>query len=264
MNKSLKIFIACFLGAGIGTLTALQLNGYFWWVGLLVGALVGYFSYEFKKVKEAAPKAWNTAKGWKPNKKWWRDFGSIILPVASISSTCIIGFLAFFAPLIALSEEASPMQSLKYSILAFSLMTFATMLIGILVEMLMDEKVRKKDSLFFKEYNPFRVYLWLLPKYIVLGLIWLIRQVFHVTIHTPGFIWKVIVTFARFIKTLFIMIHSEIRLLCGIDAAIGAAIGFFAGSVIIGAVSGGLFGLLNYEILSKRILHLVPSRTNNA
>ncbi|OGZ36037.1 MAG: hypothetical protein A2V60_01840 [Candidatus Portnoybacteria bacterium RIFCSPHIGHO2_01_FULL_39_19] len=62
----------------------------------------------------------------------------------------------------------------------------------------------------------------------------------------------------KFIKTIFITIHSEIRLLCGVDAAIGTAIGYFAGNAIIGAIAGGLFGLLNYEVVSRRILRLVP------
>ena len=43
---------------------------------------------------------------------------------------------------------------------------------------------------------------------------------------------------------------------CAVDAMIGAAVGFFAGSAIIGALVGGLFGVLNYEVVSKRLLHL--------
>ncbi len=42
--------------------------------------------------------------------------------------------------------------------------------------------------------------------------------------------------------------------------AIGASIGYFSGNALIGALAGGVFGVLNYEILSKRILHLVPVR----
>lgn len=69
MDRVLKIFIACALGAGIGTAVALQLHPYFWWVGLITGGLVGYFSYEFKAVCRAVPQAWKEVVGWKPDKR---------------------------------------------------------------------------------------------------------------------------------------------------------------------------------------------------
>lgn len=58
----------------------------------------------------------------------------------------------------------------------------------------------------------------------------------------------------RFCWELFLRIHSEIRLLCGIDAMIGTTIGYFAGSAIIGALVGGLFGVLNYAIITELYL----------
>ena len=63
----------------------------------------------------------------------------------------------------------------------------------------------------------------------------------------------------RCCKTFFILVHSELRLLCGVDAAIGALVGFLIGSVVLGALAGGLLGLLNYELVSKRWLKCVPA-----
>jgi len=83
----------------------------------------------------------------------------------------------------------------------------------------------------------------------------------------PHIIW-IIITFifyilyvgttnvAKFIKNIVILIHSEERLLCGVDAAIGSAIGYFTGNVFIGTLVGGIFGVANYVIVSKRILKL--------
>lgn len=56
-----KVFIASALGAFIGSLVALQLNAYLWWLGLIAGGLVGYLSYEFKAVLRAIPVAWHAA-----------------------------------------------------------------------------------------------------------------------------------------------------------------------------------------------------------
>ena len=62
----------------------------------------------------------------------------------------------------------------------------------------------------------------------------------------------------RFVKYLFVMILSEERLVCGLGATVGAGIGYFTGSVIMGALAGGIFGVFIYEIVSKRILKVAP------
>lgn len=77
-------------------------------------------------------------------------------------------------------------------------------------------------------------------------------------ISLPKSLWLSGEWMIRFFKYLFILIHSDIRLLCGVDAAVGATIGYFSGSAIIGAVSGGVLGVINYELISKRVLGLAP------
>jgi len=102
--------------------------------------------------------------------------------------------------------------------------------------------------------------LWKLnPIYV--GFYWLPKGIIYIIPRTPRFFRKAIITIGRFTKILFILIHSDIRLLCGTDAAIGVVIGYFTGNVLIGGLAGGVFGVLNYEILSKRILHLVHDKT---
>ena len=250
MKKSLKIFLACFLGAGIGTLTALQINGYFWWLGLLVGGFVGYLSYEFKTVIRTIPRAWRVAVEWKPNKKWWHNFGKNLLMVGTPLSNIVV-----FFSVIAVLPTCMTLSIIEITTcIVFTLVLSALMTNDREMSAECKEEVKK-----FCKYNPAYIYLRLLPKYVVLCLIWLVKGMLRL----PGFIWKTIVILASFLKTLFILIHSEIRLLCGIDAAIGAAIEYFAGSVIIGALVGGVFGLLNYEIISVRVLHLNASKIRN-
>ncbi|MFZ5559206.1 MAG: hypothetical protein ACOZAL_00170 [Patescibacteria group bacterium] len=265
MKKSLKVFLACFLGAGIGTLTALQINGYFWWLGLLVGGLVGYLSYEFKAVLKAVPGAWRTVVESWPTKEWWRGFWTYLGSWVIFSLDACIGFLVLINILFwAISEWKT--SYILYSVWTlFGMVVFLslyTTAATLRAEDLTEKKIRKYRAT-IREWNPIRLYFWLLPKYTVLYSIWLLKG----TLHIPGFIWKALPALGRFvkilfrfIKTLFILIHSEIRLLCGIDAAIGAAVGYFADNVIIGALAGGVFGLLNYEIISVRVLHLNASK----
>lgn len=54
------------------------------------------------------------------------------------------------------------------------------------------------------------------------------------------FIASVISATYRLAATLLRLIHSEIRLLCGIDAAIGAAAGYYFHNGIVGAMIGKL------------------------
>jgi hypothetical protein len=62
----------------------------------------------------------------------------------------------------------------------------------------------------------------------------------------------------KFFMELFQYIHSDVRLLCGMDAAIGAGVGYFAGDMLIGALFGGAFGLLNYKIVRTYIFKISP------
>ena len=53
---------------------------------------------------------------------------------------------------------------------------------------------------------------------------------------------------------MFIRIHSDRRLISGVDALLGSAIGYFAGSAAVGALSGGILGIVNYAMITERWL----------
>src|SRR3989344_5939124 len=62
MNQGTKIFIACTLGSLIGTLTAINIAPYIWWLGLIIGLVtgfvIGYLTYEFRQVIVSGKVAW--------------------------------------------------------------------------------------------------------------------------------------------------------------------------------------------------------------
>ena len=159
-----KIFGACALGAAAGTAVALEMAPYLWWVGMLVGALVGYVSFEFRSVLRAAGAAWRTA------------------------------------------------FKIGFSIGCVGIVVFC--LIAIAVCSLVMAAVR-------------------------------------------------INAFVKFLWTLFKLVHSDIRVLCAFDAAIGTWIGWAAGSALIGALAGGTLGVLSYYLVSVRWLKLVPVKTKD-
>ena len=240
-NRTLKIFMSCALGAGIGALIALQLNHYFWWIGMLTGGLTGHLSYDFKRVLQAIPCAWNKAVKWRPS-----ELAKIIIRCFRFPITVIILWMITVIIILFLIIPAAltdiPMVML-IGIFAAVLGTFVPILVN---EELLDVYSHR---IALTHFNPISVCFWYLPQLIWLGLKMLYLIAFSMIRALGRFGWE-----------FFLLIHSEIRLLCGVDAAIGACVGYFAGSAIIGAVAGGIFGVINYEVISKRVLGIIKTR----
>ncbi len=239
MNRTLKIFLSCASGAGIGAFVALQLNQYLWWIGMLVGGLVGYFSYEFKAVLQAIPKAYKRAKGLMPDKEFILSVVYLILFFVSWIFPLLA--LATFWPRIYARAHFFPILTLAWlTSMTFSLAYVSFTIVSLSKSKKYDKMSERGKALFYFG-NPvsFAFYL-------------LLKEIFQCIIRIPNFLCFM----GRFIKQAFLLIHSDIRLLCGIDAAIGAGVGYFAGNAIVGAVAGGIFGVINYKIISQKILKL--------
>jgi hypothetical protein len=260
MKESLKVFLACFIGGFIGTAVALQL-GLFWWLGLILGGFVGYMAYEFKAVIRACQNAWQAVIRIRITRKQRQKFGNYLkiyfrawFSLFVCGSNVAIGMGLLFGLVGLLFGFAD--KNMGWSIFKFSMVYTGGITLVISLVMCIpgafDGQVEKQ----LLRCNPIRVYFRIVPKYIFLGVVCLIKLI----IRTPKLIAKAAKTIAKFARHAFIEIHSDERLLCGIDAAIGVAIGWVAGNALVGGLSGGLFGVINYEVISKRILHLAPKR----
>lgn len=255
MTQTLKIFLACALGAFVGALVALQVNHNFWWVGLIAGFAVGYLTYEFKNFVTAIPAAWREARGWRPDKAWWKAYYERTIDCGNFLSICMLPLFAGFSFI----DHVGGKSFRCYLLVAAALpCSYFCSLLVVVVSPPGDRA--SLDSL--DTPNPFRFYLWLVPKF----LLWMVpRWVFRITLRIPAgvkaaylFGVHAAITIRQFAWHLFRLTHSELRLLCGFDAAIGAAIGYAYGSAIIGALIGGLWGVANFEIFSVRVLKFIP------
>lgn len=246
MSQTAKVFFACAIGAFIGAVVALQINHHFWWVGLMVGFASGYLAYQSEQVVGAIPLAWRQTTSWRPDKVWWRSRYRNSMDVTGTRLTVMgVPFLMITA-LVTLFSRGQP-----YSVKAGVLFSLATVFVCVALSFfLLGDTELQRASL-----SPLRTYFLVLPKF----LLWTIPK------HTPKvaptvFRWigHVVKTTMKFFGKLIYLVHSEIRLLCGMDAAIGAAVGYCLHNAILGALIGGLWGVLNFEVLSIRILKLVP------
>lgn len=244
----LKVFIASAIGAGIGAFIALELSPTLAWLGALIGFVAGYLTYEFKKVISAIPQAFRATPRlmqWRPNSLLWR--GGLWLGVLTASIASIL-----YLPVILTmpSEHRMPVETAIFGMAmmgacVFLLFFFTTVrLIG------SEKEVRELRQVAINCTPPMVVFYWL-PK-----AIWLMVR--HGLPKMVAFVMKAATLIATFARELFIRVHSDVRLLCGTDAFLGASIGYFSGSTIMGTLAGGTLGLLNYELVSKRWLKLVP------
>lgn len=83
-------------------------------------------------------------------------------------------------------------------------------------------------------------------------------------------IWKMIYYSGMFLWYLFKLIHSQERVLCAIDGTLGGVISYiylispfmsFTEKIVLvvfGGLLGAVIGILDYQIISKRILGVIP------
>jgi len=243
-----KVFSASALGAGLGSLVALEVASWLWWLGLVVGGLVGYLSYEFKAVLAAILKAYRAARGWRPNFYFWKCAVWWILVAVSFFAWLVLTMLIDVAR--GISPGVGAVVALGVSGLFFGL-AFPTI------------EAARSETTFAVAAR--RVTYWIFPPLVIFwhlprGLWWIIRRIPRASLvfvrFVPRFAWQV-----------FIRIHSEMRILCGTDAMLGAGVGYFAGSALLGALFGGLFGVVNYAFVTERWLRprgYLPARAKSA
>lgn len=242
--KGFRIFLACALGAFIGALVALQLSPTFWWIGTAVGFIVGYLAYEYATVLHAIRVAWKALSGIrfegiqfrkiqlkKEKAGWWKSPAYVALGMLSPLTNVIALVSVFCVANLDRQEWIS-----QYFIHFF---TFLVAYFGYLLTMASAAKfheVRRKTKWLIKYLNVFAVIGYWIP----IGIFKLLRFAF------------------RFTRSVVVFIHSDVRLLCGVDAAIGAGIGYFAGNALVGALAGGILGVANYY-LAVKLLKPVPN-----
>ena len=120
---------------------------------------------------------------------------------------------------------------------------------------------------FVRHLNPFHALVYYPIYGVVVGVakVWKARKEIVIGIiigaaSTFRFLWFCIKSVGFFLWKFFKIIHSDIRLLCLVDAAIGATVGYFYGNPLLGAAIGGPLGWLNFELVSKRWFKFVPMR----
>lgn len=267
-HPALKIGLPIAIGSFIGTIIALSMQPSFWWIGLISGGCLSYCIYEFKTFISAFPKAWKKTIDWIQSKetheKAWDNIKYIVL--------CCVAGLGFTTTICAFFFKFGMEKNIKYSdALAVSKIIYIFITLFFFCTFMPGRKnhqarIMVSESLidFAKFSNPIGlIYLVIKLLFEIFNFLYIKRMAiqrlcrikFKLLINALEIplqsIWK-------FLSYLFKEIHSEARFICGVDACIGVAIGYHYNSPVIGVIGGVLFGLLNYYVVSIRILKLKP------
>jgi hypothetical protein len=275
-NRTGKIALACFLGASIGALVALQLGHHLWWLGMLVGGCIGYISYNFREIPHTVVAVWQELPEAKEITDGLRVFGKCSLEV----TTFIVGLFSIisceFAAVGAcgvasdiLSHRMNPATAFRQSGMwpGFLLFTTALVIVAMIGVFVMTrngdndaQDCRKAVLVLGLLFNPMSLLVTVPLAAAALGS-YVAYELIKVGI-------KLIVAVFRTAKQTFLLVHSDIRLLCMTDAAFGALVGYLCGNALIGGLAGAISGVANYELVSKRLLKkrlqaFATARTNS-
>lgn len=233
-------------GAIIGGLTALSLLPHWlWFLGVLFGGLVGYLSYGWKDVFAGVTHAYRTTVAWQPNKPFWKFFGMSMLWLHLVGVHVGVAFYCMYVlgqvdlvlkdNFIGLLTSLSLLSPLTATMIATEATNFADP----------PRYFSRNDQELYLADRYTQAFLRLFPlssKYWLYALVLNLPAVFRFV--------------GQFFYQVIVFIHSDARTMCFLGGSIGATAGFFSGSWLIGGVIGALVGLVSYEFVGKRLLHI--------
>jgi len=265
MNTEKGIAIACFTGATLGAVLALQW-GYFWWIGVFVGGAAAYVGFRFREGMVAARRVWQSMT--RPKAAALRAgiwnlarmtgaviallcFGvSILIMIVGVAMSLAAGEELSFsgrAQFRMASGEAS-LAAQYWAILAAGLVVAVVLAVFGVLLAARDRKAACRTIL--------SCFL-LTPPVLPFTLAFVIGSA--LLPHASKLVVRLAVLGFQTARQLFVLIHSELRVLCMTDAMIGAVAGFFCGNALVGGLIGAVFGLANYKLVSVRLLKVVKA-----
>lgn len=300
-----KIGIACFIGGVVGMAAALAASPMFWWLGLLVGFAGGYVSYRFSEVLRAIPMAWSmTLTGMSSTVRIAFAVGRFIVRRNSAEKVsalaffiCVWWFYNVLYTWIVDHPREGPFGA-KDALFVFEVALLVAFSLLAFLYTTAERGAERCYHAYFLPYNfammdgheqvHFRIkkeqyglieqplsylnlFRWSM-KGTVLYLYDAGRSLRYYTSKILLAVWSVASLPFRFAWNVFILVHSNERLLCGVDSALGTLVAYvyfapgaetlsqYALVCVAGGIIGAFLGIVNYEIFSIRLLKVVPVR----
>lgn len=275
MERKVRIFLVCALGTMAGLAVAWFVPEIVWWIGAIIGGLVSGFLYALPEIKRyalpAAKIAWRTL-CYIPKIYFGIRHGIVAFRKASVLNKwrviavgILIGAWGSIFVYTGLSEKVVANIGNGLAMLILLVGAFYLYFPSVLLMISFNktaEKIQKKRAqravLFASPIGPL-----VAASLLIMLIIKIVPVTIGIIADIGRFLWK-------FVKTLYIFIHSRELVLCTVDGALGVLISYIlcvkvlilplGPTLLVGGLIGGLIGILNYEIVSKRVLRLVLNR----
>lgn len=268
-KETLSLCIAVILGSAMGGSIGIQWGGFFALLGTAIGALLAWGTYQFPKLVQAVPVAFKRATSWRPNsdKLWYYTYtliAGLLLPSGLILLQAFKG-----GPLFYLHLQPRPMDASW----VIPVILHVTILI---IVMLLAIELRPNDYTKGRKYAR-NIAIFTIPPICVLvssaavlavvlamvyvigkGVCWLGLHLLHSAVIRIQWFPHDVTTFGRFLvrfgRELFLLVHSENRLIALVGGAVGAGTSYLAQSLIIGTSIGLGVALFSRFVIRARWL----------
>jgi hypothetical protein len=270
-RSTLQVALACALGALACGVVAI-VTGYHIAFGIVAGLIVGYLVYDVRSVLKAIPVAFGEFVQWANEKRLGLiKFKAALTPSAVVSLAVAAFGLGPFVVTKAVAGSAGACALVAiFTVVAAVILTsflyvLTTLFVAFGIEVV--EKKRIVGSFNHEVVGMTYARYWTLAaKGFGLVLTFLLWDMEILLIKE---LCKGIVALATGLRTLFILIHRYERVLCSIDGTLGGVVAYVwlispqrtvlqnAVAILFGIVLGVGWGVVNYEIVSKRVLKLV-------
>lgn len=283
-----KVALACCIGGALCTAVALWMVPQFAWLGLFAGFAGGYLGYGFRATLRAIPAAFRSASGPALNltRGAWQEFSlwSKKPHPFFVYSLFIAAATATFLWLKILPKDLGEASMIPITAVVFSVAFFAIMRDLAELGAENEKRIMQEDQgshLRAGERTDngmlvTTITYWNAARWIMKGAgacLWALTQLLFWRL--PVFLLitllpRLILLPFRFAFHLVRLVHSRQRLLCAVDGTLGGAVVFLTlghdattieakvALILFGGLLGAALGVLNYEIISKRVLKIVP------
>ena len=230
-----RFLMACALSF-IWSLVSLEMGAY-WWVGLIGGFVAGYIGYDARGAVNAVSRAWAVAQNGALTSRLPKERLRLCCYLFGAGASTTLSLIIFF---FILGMMTGTLHKISFDALGvFSLLMSAIFAIPDRCDNI------ASASKWIMVTHPILLFFWHIPR----GFIWAIARI-------PAGAAIAYRFCSSFICTTFKYVHSNARLLFGIDVAIGVAVGYYTGSALIGGLAGGAWWLLDWHLISVKVMGL--------
>lgn len=279
MSRTSIVFLKSGAVSVLSMLVCYLFNQDFWWLGLVPGFLLGWLVFGFGDLRTAVPTAFEYAMS------GLQMLGKIAYPVQAIRRARPVSLWCLWS----IWTAVSPMPVVVLFVLLadwlnyqwwyylgrestsglLSIGAFFVMMLNIndlfSLPFYLDRNVSDREKIasykrFSLIHGPLLPFWWIYKIGMwVVDLLQISALVFaEICLFTARFVWK-----------LFVLVHTHERALIVTDGVLGAAVAFptlvvgahmqVLPALSLGFLLGGLLGVINFELISKRVLNIIPT-----